>query len=346
MTFQNLGIQSEWGGDTIPPWENIPMNIIIDRPPFKKANMSPLELKPHYTEVIETASGTDVHLDHFYCDGSLNTMTGHAGAAVTLLNERKFQEDYELQVRLQDWASTTQSELMAILLALKQIRNRLNNSLIMSDSLTALQSLEKKATPHQALVNIILRKTMKLYHKGVSVKFIWIPSHIGIPGNERADMLAKEATQKEKIDYRLGISIKQIKTKIREKQLADMCTERQMQMNQSRSVQYYNNVASQTSYKYGRKGVSRHRDLVVARLRLGYLYPWQVIGVRQGELYNCRVCNQAESHTLQHYVMNCPMLQAYRDPEIIDTENQVIHLLSKDLVKMILREFKGFAYPR
>ena len=153
-----FGDTTRVGGVTIPPWEIIPMNIIIDRPPFKKANMSSLELKPHYTEIIEKASGADAHPDQFYCDGSLNTITGHAGAAVTLLNDRKIHTDYELQVRLQDWASTTQSELMAILLALKQIRNRLNNSLIMSDSLTALQSLEKKATPHQALVNTIWKK--------------------------------------------------------------------------------------------------------------------------------------------------------------------------------------------
>ena len=333
-------------GAVIPPWEVIPVNVIIDRPPFRKADMSPLELKPHYAELIEKASVAGEHLDQLYCDGSLNTVTGHAGSAVTLMNGGKFQADHELQVRLHDWASTTQSELMAILLALKQIGSRLRNSLILSDSLTALQTLKKKGTPHQGLVNVIMKKIRKLDHKGVSVKFIWIPSHVGIPGNERADILAKEATQKGNVDYNLGVSVQQVKTRIKEVQILDNYENRQRQGNQSRSIQYYDTVALKTCYKYGMKGVSRHRDMVMARLRLGYLYPWQVMGAREGESYNCKVCNQADSHTLHHYIMSCPMIQEYRNLESVNIESQVKHLLSKNLVNKILKQFKGFAYPR
>ena len=90
-----------------------------------------------------------------------------------------------------------------------------------------------------------------------------------------------------------------------------MLSDKQMQGIQSRSMQYYDSVTSKTSYRYGMKGVSRHRDLVVARLRFGYLYPWQVMGARQGESYNCKVCNRTDSH--HHYVMSCPILQVYKD---------------------------------
>lgn len=44
------------------------------------------------------------------------------------------------------------------------------------------------------LVTRILGIIYHPHEKNVSVKFLWIPSHIGVSGNERADILAKMAS--------------------------------------------------------------------------------------------------------------------------------------------------------
>lgn len=85
---------------------------------------------------------------------------------------------------------------MAILKTLKFIEN--NNwlySTIFSDSKSVLTALSSKFNPKKSSQIILTVKDLlrKLSNKTYSIKLIWIPSHIGITGNERADTLAKEA---------------------------------------------------------------------------------------------------------------------------------------------------------
>lgn len=47
---------------------------------------------------------------------------------------------------------------------------------------------------------------LKLTHLGIQVEFCWIPSHVGIEGNEAADKLAKRAlgNNNEVIEVNIG----------------------------------------------------------------------------------------------------------------------------------------------
>ena len=51
--------------------------------------------------------------------------------------------------------------------------------------------------------------------------------------------------------------------------------QRQEEYRASWSARWYDCVALQTSFTYGRKTVSRQNEFVHARMRLGYDYPWQ-----------------------------------------------------------------------
>ena len=57
----------------------------------------------------------------------------------------------------------------------------------------------------------------KLISFGCSVKFTWIPSHIGINLNELADRLAKNGVNKDDIDEAVSMSMGKIKGMIRSK---------------------------------------------------------------------------------------------------------------------------------
>ena len=79
------------------------------------------------------------------------------------------------------------AEMVAILLALTHISfDTANSFIIYSDSRSTLQVLGT-LYPHKFLVLIIQRFLCDLYSYHKSVSFCWVPSHVGLPSNKRAD---------------------------------------------------------------------------------------------------------------------------------------------------------------
>ena len=64
--------------------------------------------------------------------------------------------------------------------------------LILSDSLSSLLAL-RSFYPCNPLIQDILTRLTSLDRAGKTVKFCWIPSHVGIAGNELADAAARRA---------------------------------------------------------------------------------------------------------------------------------------------------------
>ena len=124
------------------------------------------------------------HLDHFivYTDGSvINELTGCA------ITSKTFDQEY----RLTDNTSIFSAELYAIQKAVETVNNTTNNKiLICSDSLSALQSIQQLYSnlPIVQKIHDLINNSSKTF------KLLWIPSHAGITGNEKADALAKNAT--------------------------------------------------------------------------------------------------------------------------------------------------------
>ena len=75
-----------------------------------------------------------------------------------------------------------------------QIQNNLDKSVILTDSLSSLQTLSMgRASSRQYLVNECRSQIGEIQQKEHIIKLVWIPSHIGIIGNGCADRSAKEA---------------------------------------------------------------------------------------------------------------------------------------------------------
>ena len=66
----------------------------------------------------------------------------------------------------------------------------LSNVIIFSDSLSVLQSINNSKTDNSVIQDIILRLHI-MSHK--QIIFCWLPSHVGIRGNEKDDKAAKSA---------------------------------------------------------------------------------------------------------------------------------------------------------
>ena len=95
--------------------------------------------------------------------------------------------------RIPNEASIFSAELYAILYALQQIYIMNQSSyVIISDSQSALMALETYFSPHPLVIEIQEWLCM-IYALNKTVKFCWVPSHIGVPSNELADREAKAA---------------------------------------------------------------------------------------------------------------------------------------------------------
>ena len=69
------------------------------------------------------------------------------------------------------------------------------------DSLSSIQSFETGRS--QSRPNLFNEIVDHLYDKDSEISLIWVPSHIGIEGNEKADALAGSATAKPNVDMEI-----------------------------------------------------------------------------------------------------------------------------------------------
>ena len=92
-------------------------------------------------------------------------------------------------------ASIFTAELIGILTALEHFTTMNNsNFTIFCDSRSVLQSLEVFDTKHPIVLKIL--QWVYLHQcRGKSIIFCWVPAHVNIDGNERADQLAKSAVE-------------------------------------------------------------------------------------------------------------------------------------------------------
>ena len=101
--------------------------------------------------------------------------------------------NFKIQASLPPFASIYTAEIYAIKYALINIDSRhLTEVVIYSDSQSAIQAI-RAYYPENALISDIQYLLHKLSEKKISVVLCWIPGHVGIEGNEKADKAAKEA---------------------------------------------------------------------------------------------------------------------------------------------------------
>ncbi|XP_060846524.1 uncharacterized protein LOC132926202 [Rhopalosiphum padi] len=123
--------------------------------------------------------------DHtkFYTDGS-KTKAG-VGASVYYNNEIKM-------IKFPDFCSIYTAEALAISHALEIVKQqKTDHALILSDSLSALNSI-LNIKPN-TISRIIQNQFFLLNSNNQFATLLWIPSHVGIPGNETPDVYAKRA---------------------------------------------------------------------------------------------------------------------------------------------------------
>ncbi len=121
-----------------------------------------------------------------FTDGSKNK-NGHCGIGMYIPEFNK-----KLGYRLNNHLSVFTVEMSGIITALRWIEeNKPIKSVMCTDSMAALQSLESNISVREDLIIETRHILLNIRNLGIEVQFCWVPAHIGIKGNEKADKKKK-----------------------------------------------------------------------------------------------------------------------------------------------------------
>ncbi|XP_048480282.1 uncharacterized protein LOC119694816, partial [Plutella xylostella] len=127
-----------------------------------------------------------------YTDGS--KMDGKVGAALTWWEDGR--ETSNELFSLDKTCTVFQSELYALHKAVRKVKDsKVSVANILSDSRSSLELLNNPKLSHP-LAKIIKEDMARIAEDGRQVRLFWLRAHVGTPGNERADELAKAASSK------------------------------------------------------------------------------------------------------------------------------------------------------
>ena len=166
----------------IPPWQEGPDGTLcMDMHEHDKKSASNI-----LRSLFMDHTNKHNHSNHIYTDGSkLEDGVGYAAVF----------PDETITGTLPPYTTICTAEEHAILAALKAIERRRGQIFtIFSDSMSALLAIEDR-NHTSPLVAEIQNHLHRLHTRFKTVHFCWIPSHVDIAGNDKADKAAKEAAQ-------------------------------------------------------------------------------------------------------------------------------------------------------
>ncbi|GFT03493.1 putative RNA-directed DNA polymerase from transposon X-element [Trichonephila clavipes] len=209
-------------------------------------------------------------------------------------------EDIMHGYRLDTSCSIFTAEAVAIYRALQLIDSTMPRKYcIYTDSMSVLEALENYHDRCHPVVCTILDITSRLYSKGLDIVFCWLPSHVGIIGNEQADSAAKSATT----HLPLAVPLSDMKRVI---------MHHIFNIWQESWSQQLDNKLHSVKPVIGAWPVMplRRTDVKLTRLRIGhtrFTHRHLLFGERAPECPSCHV-----SYTVHHILIDCPVFNHHR----------------------------------
>ena len=136
-----------------------------------------------------------------YTDGAARGNPGPGGYGVVLLSgqhQKELSEGFRL-------TTNNRMELLAVIKGLEALKKEGSDVTVYTDSRYVSDAVEKKwvfdweRKGFKKKKNPDLWRRFLLIYRKHRVKFIWVEGHAGIPGNERCDKLAVEASMGSKL---------------------------------------------------------------------------------------------------------------------------------------------------
>ena len=210
---------------------------------------------------------------------------------------------YGKKFRITDDSSVFSAELFAILKAMEFVLSKPpQQCVIFSDSLNSLQSIQDEDM--NPLVQEILYVNYMLSNLGVSISCSWVPSHVGISGNEIVDKLAKESLSLKNISCFIPIGFKDLYPFV-DKIFLQKWQER---WNSDTKGRFYFPIEPLVSFTCKFSDINRRKQTAITRLRFGKCLLNDLLHLMKKHPTGlCDFCHYPE--TVPHYLLECIDLQ-------------------------------------
>ena len=235
-------------------------------------------------------------------------------------------------MRLQADASIYTAELQALILALKlAYQSKERSFLILSDSLSALQAIATRSFEHPLLLEF------HELHTSLNdnyICFAWVPSHVGIRGNELVDNIAKESIHDEESDKKIPYS--DCKRKVN--QYIQDCWQLQWNIqtdNKLRKIKPQLTDPLQSAIR------NRREESVLCRLHIGHSFLSHSFLLKRESPPECIHCKQ--HFTIQHLLLDCVDTHKIRTKYYTADSLQILFRdIPPDKIFKFLREINVF----
>ena len=178
------------------------------------------------------------------------------------------------------------------------------------------------------LVRDVINTTAAMMHSSNNVTFVWIPAHVGIPGNELADSLAKSAAEKEQNIVEVPLSKNEAKDLV-------------MQFCKNKWRTIYQDVGQESQYKTFYPSptkspiagnLSRKYAYILFRMATGHCklnqHLHRIACHVNGECDNCHT-----PETIDHFILTCPKYEDMRQDLMTTAKRRSIKLNLPDLFR-------------
>ncbi|XP_035984330.1 uncharacterized protein LOC118557933 [Fundulus heteroclitus] len=326
MNLNQLDICQTVPLTTIPPW------ILPDA----KVDLALLEKKEKEKYHIMNKYIVLEHLNKYYnyiqiyTDASKNT-SNRVGIAFIIP-----QFHIKIGKRISDGVSVYTGEMLALLLAVQWVEEvRPLKSIICSDSSSSLISLQNNQSDSRPDILIEIQQTLyRINMMGLVVNFVWVPAHNEIKGNEMADRMAKESTNKVRVDINVSFGITEIKGIIKQK-----AKDRWQKLwDEERKGRWLYKIQK----RIGQMRITernRREEIIISRLRMGHTglnRSLFLIGKHQTGKCDC-----GEDETVEHVILNCNKYWIQRNRLTSKLSNMKIKL---DIVDLLRKESGSRGY--
>ena len=276
----------------VPPW--LLPEVCICPKSASRSNLSNEEIRTHFLN----HNSEHVNSEKFYTDGS-KSKEG-VGCAVV-------HNDTSYVAKLPNSASVFSAELSAIVQALELVhQSKKRKFVIYSDSWSALESLRTFISFHP----LIQKAQEWLFHiscRKKSVCFCWVPAHVGIHGNERADKEAKVACTSS--DY----EIKKVPHYDMRRPIKSYILQKWQKRWSSPLLgnnKKYKEIRNSIECWSSSFNPNRKIEIVLTRLRIGHTRLTHQFILEGGDPPVCDNC--ATTLSVKHILVGCPMFSRQR----------------------------------
>jgi hypothetical protein len=169
------------------------------------------------------------------------------------------------------------------------------NVILFSDSLSALEAIAGRYIGHPELMEFVTVFTT-LKREGVDIVLAWVPGHVGIRGNEMADILAKNATSEEMA--RCFIPYTDCKPRV-QSYVGKLWQEDWNSQSQNKLFQIRPDLREHLPQTF----TNRKEETVLCRLHTGHTSITHAHLLKGEEAPSCVACD--EPLTVKHFVIDC-----------------------------------------